>query len=145
MRDGRSLRVAAARVAPSCLPDPARVLPAASRMRRSADFERAVRRGARSGRESLVVHLAGDPLDHGPVVVGFVVSKAVGNAVVRNRVKRRLRAVLSHRIDQLPEGGRLVVRALPRSSALDSDGLAHDFDSALAGARRRLDRQRART
>jgi len=90
------------------------------------------------------VHLAGDPLDHSHVVVGFVVSKAVGNAVVRNRVKRRLRAVVSHRIDQLPEGGRLVVRALPRSSELDSEALACDFESALVGARRRLDRQRAR-
>ena len=144
MRDGRSLRVAAARAAPSCLPDPARVLPAAYRMRRPADFERAVRRGARSGKDSLVVHLAGDRFDHSPVVVGFVVSKAVGNAVVRNRVKRRLRAVVSHRIDQLPEGGQLVVRALPRSSELDSEGLARDFESALVGARRRLDRQRAR-
>lgn len=113
-------------------------------MRRSADFEQAVRRGARSGRDSLVVHLAGEPTNHESVVVGFVVSKAVGNAVVRNRVKRRLRAVVSHRIDQLPEGGRLVVRALPRSAGLDSVGLAGDFDSALAGARRRLDKQRAR-
>jgi len=114
-------------------------------MRRSADFERAVRGGVRSGRDSLVVHLAGNPLDHGPVVVGFVVSKAIGNAVVRNRVKRRLRAVVSHRIDQLPEGGRLVVRALPQSAGLDSAGLERDFNSALAGARRRLDRQRVRT
>jgi len=113
-------------------------------MRRPADFERAVRRGARCGRDSLVVHLAGDPIDRGSVVVGFVVSKAVGNAVVRNRVKRRLRAVVSHRIDQLPEGGRLVVRALPGSSELDSTVLGRDFDSALAGARRRLERQRAR-
>jgi ribonuclease P protein component len=114
-------------------------------MRRAADFERAVRRGARSGRDSLVVHLARDPADDGDVVVGFVVSKAVGNAVVRNRVKRRLRAVVSHRIDQLPEGGRLVVRALPRSSGLGSEDLARDFDSALAGARRRLDQRQAKT
>ena len=145
MRGARSSRVAAARAAPSFLPDPTRVLPAAFRMRRAADFERAVRRGARSGRDSLVVHLAGDPTDDGDVVVGFVVSKAVGNAVVRNRVKRRLRAVVSHRIDQLPEGGRLVVRALPRSAGFDSEALARDFDSALAGARRRLEQQRTKS
>lgn len=135
------MRVVAARAAPSSQPDRARVLPAAYRMRRPADFERAVRHGARCGRDSLVVHVAGDPAVEGSVVVGFVVSKAVGNAVVRNRVKRRLRAVVSQRIGQLPPGGRLVVRALPKSAGLDSAVLARDFDSALAGARRRLERR----
>ena len=72
-----------------------------------------MRGGVRSGRDSLVVHLAGNPLDHGPVVVGFVVSKAIGNAVVRNRVKRRLRAVVSHRIDQLPEGFQVAAQFNP--------------------------------
>jgi len=113
-------------------------------MRRAADFEQAVRHGARCGRKSLVVHLAGDRVDDGSAVVGFVVSKAVGNAVVRNRVKRRLRAVVSRRIDQLPEGGRLVVRALAGSSEIDSTTLGQDFDSALAGVRSQLERQRAR-
>lgn len=107
-------------------------------MRRSAEFEQAVRRGVRSGTSSLVVHLGSDPADPGPAHVGFVVAKSVGNAVVRNRVKRRLRAVVSHRIDQLPDGGRLVVRALPGAADLGSDVLARDFDRAVAGASRRL-------
>ena len=109
-------------------------------MRRAADFERAVRRGARAGKGTLVVHLADDPIERGAPLVGFVVSKAVGNAVVRNRVKRRLRAVVSHRIDQLPDGGRLVVRALPSSADVRSEALLHDFETAFATARRRLDR-----
>lgn len=133
----RSLPAAAARAAPSSPPEPTRVLPAAHRMRRHADFERAVRQGARSGRDSLVVHLASEPGAPVPVRVGFVVSKAVGNAVVRNKVKRRLRAVVSLRIDQLPEGGWLVVRALTAAAHADSVTLAHDFESALRGAQRR--------
>ncbi len=111
-------------------------------MRRPAEFEQAVRRGARSGTTSLVVHLAEDPSATGPAHVGFVVAKSVGNAVARNRVKRRLRAVVSHRSDQLPPGGRLVVRALPGSSDLGSSVLARDFDTALAGAARRLAKRR---
>jgi len=120
-------------------------------MRRAADFERAVRHGAHCRRDSVVVHLATTAADvqpaavvadQGLAVVGFVVSKAVGNAVVRNRVKRRLRAVVSHRVDQLPHGGRLVVRALPSSAGRDSVLLARDFDAAFAGARRALDRGR---
>ncbi|NMR20430.1 ribonuclease P protein component [Cellulomonas fimi] len=116
------------------------MLPARHRMRRAADFERAVRRGARGGRGSLVVHVADDPVEGGTPLVGLVVSKAVGNAVVRNRVKRRLRAVVSHRIDQLPSGGRLVVRALPGSGEAGSAELARDFEGAFATARRRLAR-----
>jgi len=114
------------------------VLPAASRMRRPAEFEQAVRWGARSGTTSLVVHLTSDPASGADAHVGFVVAKSVGNAVVRNRVKRRLRAVVSHRIDQLPHGGRLVVRALPGAAGRESSALAEDFDRALAGATRRL-------
>jgi ribonuclease P protein component len=107
-------------------------------MRRPAEFEQAVRRGARSGTTSLVVHLARD-VDADQPHVGFVVAKSVGNAVARNRVKRRLRAVVRQRIDQLPDGGRLVVRALPASAELDSTTLSRDFERALAGASRRLD------
>jgi ribonuclease P protein component len=45
-----------------------------------------------------------------PVRCGFVVSKAVGNAVVRNVVKRRLRAACASLVTQY-RGADLVVRA----------------------------------
>ncbi len=48
-----------------------------------------VRGGVRVGRPTLVVHALRKPGP--PSRAGFVVSKAVGNAVTRNRVKRRLR------------------------------------------------------
>lgn len=46
-----------------------------------------------------------------PVRVGFVVSKAVGNAVVRHRTQRRLRAIMAARLPALPSGVDVVVRA----------------------------------
>lgn len=70
---------------------------------------------------------------------GFVVSKAVGNAVVRHRVARRLRHLVASRLEQLPSGAMLVVRALPPSSGASSAELGVDLDSALRSA------QRART
>jgi len=114
------------------------VLPAAHRMRRSVDFERAVRQGARAGRSTVVVHLV-TRTDPGPgPAVGFVVSKGVGNAVVRNRVKRRLRALASERLSTVPPGTDLVVRALGPAAEADYAGLGHDLDGALRTAGRRL-------
>lgn len=107
-------------------------------MRRGSDFERTVRRGARGGRETLVVHLSTstDPEPAGPVV-GFVVSRAVGSAVTRNAVKRRLRALVGARIERLPLESRLVVRALPPAATATYARLGEDLDAALAAATRR--------
>lgn len=55
--------------------------------------------------------------------------KKVGNAVVRNQVKRRLRHLVAERIDQVP--ARLVVRALPAAAGVSSRELGADLDVAL--------------
>jgi ribonuclease P protein component len=80
----------------------------------------------------VVVHLLvrADP-EVEPARVGFVVNKAVGNAVLRNRVHRRLRAVMAARLSDLPSGSLTVVRALPSASAASYDDLAADVDGAL--------------
>ncbi|WP_246119485.1 ribonuclease P protein component [Cellulomonas massiliensis] len=105
-------------------------------MRRAAQFEQAVRHGARGGRPTLVVHMT-PGTDHRPSgpVVGFVVSKAVGTAVHRNRVKRRLRALVHDRLDRLD--GQVVVRALAPSASASYEELGRDLDRAIATARRR--------
>ncbi len=61
----------------------------------------------------MVVHLA--VLPDGPAAprVGFVVSKRIGNAVVRNLVTRRLREIIRPQLAELPEGTSIVIRALP--------------------------------
>ncbi|MFE4020889.1 ribonuclease P protein component, partial [Streptomyces sp. NPDC059101] len=66
-----------------------------------------------------------------PPRAGFVVSKAVGVAVVRNKVKRRLRHLVRDRLDRLPAGSLVVVRALPGAGAAEYDQLARDLDAAL--------------
>ncbi len=68
---------------------------------------------------------------------GFVVSKAVGGSVVRHAVARRLRHLVRGRLDLLPAGSRLVVRALPPSASASSAALALDLDAALQRALRR--------
>nr|WP_281728321.1 ribonuclease P protein component [Cellulomonas denverensis] len=113
-------------------------MPAEHRMRESVRFERTVRSGARAGRNTLVVHLM-TRTDPGPgPAVGFVVSKAVGNAVVRNRVKRRLRALMAGRLDAVGPEQDLVVRALAPAAAAGYADLGRDLDGALRTARKRL-------
>ena len=63
--------------------------------------------------------------------VGFVVSKAVGNSVIRHRVSRRLRHVVAHRLGTLPRGSSLIVRALPAAAEASSAEFRQDFDAAL--------------
>ena len=65
-------------------------------------------------------------------MVGFVVSKAVGNAVVRNQVKRRLRGAMAEHMNLLPEGSCAVVRALPAAAGSDYASLGRDLTGALA-------------
>jgi ribonuclease P protein component len=59
------------------------------------------------------------------------VSKAVGGAVVRNTVKRRLRHLIRDRLAELPPGSLVVVRALPGAGDADHAELARDLDAAL--------------
>ena len=61
----------------------------AGRLKKRREFLRAASRGKRAARPGLVLQaLAGEP---GALRLGFTVTKKVGNAVVRNRIRRRLK------------------------------------------------------
>jgi ribonuclease P protein component len=111
------------------------VLPAAARLRRRAEFTAVVRGGVRAGGGAVVVHLRvpSRPSDD-PARAGFVVSRAVGAAVVRNRVRRRLRHLVRPRLAELPGGSALVVRATPAAAALSSSDLELQFETGLSAA-----------
>ena len=77
------------------------------RLKRRAEFLRVAARGAKAPMPGLVLQ-ALPRNDAAPARLGFTVTKKVGNAVVRNRTKRRLR-----------EAARLVLRdQVVRGSAL---------------------------
>ena len=75
--------------------------------------------------------------DAGESRVGFVVTKAVGGAVVRNRAKRRLRALSRPLVMAMPAGCDFVVRGLPSVARVGQVELADDLTSAWAGAVRK--------
>ena len=114
------------------------MLPRGSRLQASGDFRSAIRRGVRVGRPTLVLHAGSSGT--GSVRVGLVVSKAVGNAVTRNRVKRRLRHLAAAQLERTPAGTDVVIRALP-SAATAGAGLGPELASAWTTAVRRLGAQ----
>ncbi|MFC6287019.1 ribonuclease P protein component [Nocardioides sp. GCM10027113] len=112
------------------------MLPAAHRLTDSDDFRTATRSGRRAGSATLVVHVltsgvAGDEPAGAAPRVGFVVSKAVGNAVTRHRVQRRLRHLAREHLASLPGSAVLVVRALPAAAGASSVDLAGDLARCL--------------
>lgn len=106
-------------------------------MRRRQDFEFAVRKGRRMGGQLLTIYLAERERETVPPLIGFVVSRAVGIAVVRNRVRRRLRHVVRARAEQLPAGSLLVIRAKPRAADARQRDLAAELDLVLGKLLRR--------
>jgi ribonuclease P protein component len=106
-----------ARAAPSCPPSHRnghQVLARANRVTRPRDFRAVVRRGRRVATANTVIHI----LDHAapePVRFGFIVTKAVGGAVTRNLVRRRLRAACFEMLGSARSGMDVVIRALPGS------------------------------
>lgn len=100
------------------------------RMRASAQFSATTRSGARSGRRNLVLYAV--KIGEEPTIVGFIVSKAVGNAVTRNKTKRRLRELIAPFVATHPTGYSVVVRALPSAATAPYIELAADLTNALA-------------
>ena len=95
------------------------------------DFRRAARHGRRAGSTTLVVHFWTGEQEGAPPRVGFVVSKAVGNAVRRNRVKRQLRHLAREHVSSLPGSAVLVVRALPPAATASYADLGRDLAHCL--------------
>jgi len=108
-------------------------------MRRGAEFALTVRTGTRAGRPGVVGHLLvrAAPYEQEPARVGFVVSRAVGPAVTRNRVKRRLRELMRGYLQLLPGGSLLVVRANAAAAHASQSELSSDLDSVISRLLRR--------
>ena len=113
------------------------MLAARNRLRTATDFSITVRSGVRNGRRNVVLYAAAIAADE-PSRIGFIVSKGVGNAVVRNRVKRRLREAAAGSLREYGTGFAIVVRALPASADASWNQLLADYGSALESTTSRL-------
>jgi ribonuclease P protein component len=87
------------------------------RLLRSQDFRRVYNGGARFAGPFFVAFCLFEPAVCGPRV-GFTVPRALGKAVVRNRIKRRVREAVRFHLNQLSPEWSIVIN--PRRTALDA-------------------------
>jgi len=111
------------------------VVAKANRLVRADDYKVVVRRGVRRPTEYTLLYIrraaVGSPVDL-PVRFGFIVAKTVGNAVVRNRVRRRLKSIAAELVPTVPSGTDIVVRALPAASQASWTTLRDQLADALS-------------
>jgi ribonuclease P protein component len=109
-----------------------------NRLSRSRDFDAVYRQGRSVSTRFLTLYWFARDEQLGEPRLGFAVPKAVGNAVVRNRIKRQLREITRERLPGLPSVNDyvLVVRkGLPEASEANGhDWLAQRVDEVLGKA-----------
>lgn len=111
--------------------------PGRGRLSRSADFDRVIRRGRSLGAREFVLYVFPRE-EEGPPRIGLSVSRKVGGAVQRNRVKRVLREAFALESDRLPPATDVVVVARQEARVLvEREGLS-GVRAVLAGLIERL-------
>jgi ribonuclease P protein component len=112
----------------------------ADRLLSSRDYARVARQGERRASRHFVLLVApqgGPDAGSGGSRLGLTVSRRVGNAVVRNRVKRRVREAFRTRRALAPAGRDLVVIARPGAGELSAADAAAEIVGLLAAGEAR--------
>ena len=105
------------------------MLPNSARIKSSSDFARVTKLGRRTTTDSLIAYLllnqsnsgsspssnSNSKKDDNPKL-GLIISKSVGNSVVRHRIARQIRHASFNYLSLLPTDSLLVIRAMKRSN-----------------------------
>ena len=109
------------------------MLPNSARIKSSSDFARVTKSGRRTSTDSLIAYLLLNQSNSGSNLnfnsnsnlnhkkddnpkLGLIISKSVGNSVVRHRIARQIRHASFNYLSLLPTGSLLVIRAMKRSN-----------------------------
>jgi len=99
------------------------------RLKKSRDFRRVQGRGRKIRQPNLMLLVL--PGQVSQTRIGLTVSRRVGNAVIRNRVKRWLREGLRHQYPSIEGCWDVVVIAHPSASEAGQEALSQQLASAL--------------
>lgn len=101
-----------------------------NRITRGAEYKTVVRRGVKCAGPHTVTYVVSTADARRPRF-GFIVSKQVGGAVVRNTVRRRLKAICARELPHVRDGADVVIRALPAAAAADFAVLSAEVSRSL--------------
>ncbi|MBF0155158.1 MAG: ribonuclease P protein component [Magnetococcales bacterium] len=101
--------------------------PKGARLLESRDFTAVMRRGRRKGNALFLLYVWLCP--EGATRLGLTVSRKVGNAVVRNRIKRTAREYFRRQRAWLRQGCACVLVARPEAGVADRIALADGLDA----------------
>ncbi|MFT4147965.1 MAG: ribonuclease P protein component [Micrococcaceae bacterium] len=102
------------------------MLPAPLRIRTSQEFAQVISNGVKVVEPGAIIYVCSEKEQ--PQAAGFIVSKAIGNAVQRNRVKRKFRAIVA---ENLAENQRVVIRARPLARKFSFQDLQQQYLHAI--------------
>ncbi|KRA25166.1 ribonuclease P protein component [Microbacterium sp. Root61] len=102
-----------------------------NRLTRGAEYKAVVRRGRRCAGAHTVTYVTVTE-DPRHARFGFIVSRQVGSAVVRNTVRRRLKAVCAEALPGVQPGVDIVIRALPSAATAPFSDLRAEVSRCIA-------------
>jgi len=102
------------------------------RLRLNADFQRTRHKGKSWVNRLVVLCVLPNDLEHSRF--GFAASKRIGKAVVRNRVRRRMREAVRLRRTKIAKGWDMVFIARRPIAGASYAGIAHAIDDLLGRA-----------
>ncbi|AOM81407.1 ribonuclease P protein component [Salisediminibacterium beveridgei] len=115
------------------------------RLRKNEDFQSVFKSGKSVANRQFVVYTLAKP-GQGPSRFGLSISKKIGNAVTRNRIKRLVKEVIRLQIHEMPSDMDVVIIARKPAAAMDfhdiKKSIRHVFQ--IAGLMKRIDHSRKR-
>lgn len=105
------------------------MLPAALRLGKSPKITATLKYGRRIASQNFVLHVVSTSASESKFA--FAVSKKVGNSVVRHKITRQLREIVTKNLHQVPQGSEVVVRALPSITKVDFAQLNDEFVASI--------------
>ena len=89
------------------------MLPKKNRLTSTKDFQNVTKTGVRVYSDVAVIYALANPTSQKNSEIGLIVSKVVGNSVVRHKVSRQIRNVVKEMLETIPGNIQIVIRALP--------------------------------